>query len=125
MTKQPTATSPLASEIAEALKFPGGGWASKMVVRSISPPPNFAGKPAFEIEYGDMYDRPEFNLRMLVDLGEILGTLDINVDDYSVGGCETCDYGSDYGHTLQIFGPTKRVDELAALVDAGNLVPSR
>lgn len=76
-------------------------------------------KEAFEIEWGDMYERPELSFASLKRLSEIFGTEEIDVDQYSNGGCESCDYGSDYGHTIQIYNPTKNVGEFYALVSKG------
>ena len=92
----------------------------KLIIREC---PQVGGLPIqFEIEYGQMYDPPPFNLGMLVKLGELLGTMEINVDNYAVGGCETCDYNSDYGHTLQVYDPTKNVEILRQLATGTNLL---
>mgnify|MGYP000591318132 CR=1 FL=1 len=67
----------------------------------------------FEITIGKMYESPcKVSFKNLVKLSEIFGTDKIDVDDYANSGCETCDYGSDYGHTIQVINPTKRIDEL-------------
>jgi hypothetical protein len=72
---------------------------------------------SFEIKYGRMYNSPGINFATLKKLSDMFGTDKIDVDNYSSGGCDTCDWGSDYGHTIQIYEPTKRVEELAALHD--------
>lgn len=36
-------------------------------------------------------------------------------DNHSPSGWDSCDWGSDYGHTIQILNPTKRQNELEAL----------
>lgn len=69
-----------------------------------------------EIEYGAMYERPQLDFAKLVRLSEIFGTQKIDVDDYSNYGCESCDYGSDYGHTIQIYEPTKNIQEFKDLL---------
>jgi len=67
----------------------------------------------FEISYGQMYEKPDIELfPTLLALRELFGTEKINVDDYAQGGCETCDYGSDYGHTFQIYDITKNLNIL-------------
>lgn len=71
----------------------------------------------FEIDYGRMYDSPNLNFAKLKALGELFGTEEINVDNYSESGCETCDYGSSYGHTIQITALTHHEEEMAALVN--------
>jgi len=69
----------------------------------------------FELEYGKMYESPQLNFSELKGLSELFGTDEIDVDNYGSCGCDTCDYGSDYGHTIQIFNPTKNVDEMMRL----------
>lgn len=71
----------------------------------------------FTIEYGQMYDSPTLGFKELLKISEIFGTTAIDVDDYSISGCESCDHGSDYGHTIQIKNPTKNLD--AALESCG------
>ncbi len=70
----------------------------------------------FQIEYGQMYESPELSFALLMELSELFGTKEIDVDNYSREGCESCDYGSDYGHTIQIYNPTKNVKEMSGLV---------
>lgn len=69
----------------------------------------------YEITVGSMYTAVGVGLKKLLKLVEMFGTEEIDVDDFSYGGCETCDYGSDYGHTLQLYNVTKRIDELEQL----------
>ncbi len=68
----------------------------------------------YEVTVGKMYSAPciVVNLSNLMKLSEMFGTEKIDVDNYANAGCDTCEYGSDYGHTFQIYEPTKRVDEL-------------
>ncbi len=66
----------------------------------------------YEIRYGCMYDRPEISFSILKTLSMMFGTDEIDVDDYSQGGCESCDYG----HEIQILSPTLRLDELEELI---------
>ena len=76
-------------------------------------------KEAFEIEWGKMYNAPELSFAALKRLSEIFGTEEIDVDDYANSGCDTCGYGSDYGHTIQIYNATKNVGEFYALISKG------
>lgn len=76
----------------------------------------------FEITYGNQYDPPELSLDKLKELAELFGTEAIDVDNYSQSGCESCDWESDYGHTIQVYYPTKSVKELEDLVGKGNLI---
>lgn len=77
----------------------------------------------YELSIGAMYESPikEFNLRTLMKLSDLFGTDEIDVDNFAEGGCESCDYGSNYGHTIQIKNPTKNVEELDELTKLDNL----
>lgn len=70
----------------------------------------------YQLEYGAMYSAPQLSFKKLLALSELFGTDGIDVDDYGSSGCDTCDYGSDYGHTIQIYEPTKNVNEINKLV---------
>jgi hypothetical protein len=73
-------------------------------------------KKGFELEFGQMYEsHAEINFKTLSVLSRIVGTEEIDIDDYANSGCESCDFGSDYGHTIQILNPTLRVVELEEL----------
>jgi hypothetical protein len=55
------------------------------------------------IKLSRMYDAPGLTFQHLTKLSEFFGTIHINDPDYfSNGGCDTCDYGSSYGFTLEI-----------------------
>lgn len=55
------------------------------------------------LKISKMYEAPGLNLQVLMALAEFFGTKHINDDDrFSHGGCETCDYGSEYGFVLTI-----------------------
>lgn len=69
-----------------------------------------------EIKYHKMYEAPTLNLEGLLAIGALFGTKSVDVDNYANGGCETCDYGSEYGHTLQIRRPTKNVEAARLLI---------
>lgn len=69
----------------------------------------------FEIGIYQMYDAPVINFTTLKKLSDLLGTEEIDVNNYSQAGCETCDYGSSYGHEIQVYNPTKYVLELCQL----------
>jgi hypothetical protein len=78
----------------------------EFVVRDIS---QYHGARSFEIEYTNMYSGPERALGYLElrALAEYFGTEKVDVDNVSEGGCETCDFGSRYGHEIQVCAPTK------------------
>lgn len=79
----------------------------------------------YEVVFGQMYEAPPFGLREMKALAELFGVADedLDVDDYSQGGCETCDYYSKYGHEVQLRNVTKREAELKALVGRELLDP--
>lgn len=66
--------------------------------------------PYIEIDISNSYTAPKITLSVLFFLSEVFGTKDIDVDDYAHSGCETCDWGSSYGHTIQIYNATKMLD---------------
>ena len=70
----------------------------------------------YEISYGYMYESPNLSFAILMKLSELFGTEEIDVDDFAYGGCDTCDYGSCYGHEIQVYNPTKNVSEMDRLV---------
>lgn len=74
------------------------------------------GQNNFEIKVGAMYEPPTVNFEILKKLSELFGTVKIDLDNFAEGGCETCDHGSDYGHTIQIYAPTLYVEEMEQLV---------
>jgi uncharacterized protein (TIGR02996 family) len=74
------------------------------------------GRAAAQLVWGKMYDAPGVTFDLLKALSDLFGTTHIDVDDYAEGGCETCDWGSDYGHTIQVYEPTRNAAELKALV---------
>lgn len=50
-----------------------------------------------------MYGAPSLNLPILMEFAEFFETKNINDDDrFNRSGCETCDYGSEYGFTLTV-----------------------
>jgi hypothetical protein len=57
--------------------------------------------------YSSMYDSPPLNFSTMKELSDHFGTDEIDIDGYSQRGCETCDYGSEYGHDVEIMEPTK------------------
>ena len=56
-----------------------------------------------DIELSSMYEAPSLSFYQLTKLSQYFDTDNINdYGTFSVGGCETCDYGSKYGFTLTI-----------------------
>lgn len=70
----------------------------------------------FRITIGSMYNPPKLNFSTLTSLSRLFGTEEIDVNEYSQGGCDSCDWGSDYGHTIDVLNPTKNVDEAKAIL---------
>ncbi len=59
-------------------------------------------------DYVAMYSAPPFSYALLRKWVEFFGTEEIDTSDgISRGGCESCDYGSEYGFTVKIHKPTK------------------
>lgn len=60
----------------------------------------------FEIDFTEMYEAPTLSYKMMKELSELFGTEEIDFDEYSQGGCESCDYGSAYGYRVQVYRAT-------------------
>ena len=86
----------------------------KVVVQAFSDPRD-KGKSGFEIEYSGMYSAPELNFTHLKALSELFGTDKIDVNHFAYSGCDTCDYGSSYGNTIQVYEPQRYADEAPSL----------
>lgn len=57
------------------------------------------------IKVGAMYESPEPEggvVGFLIELSEFFGTENINIDNFAHSGCESCDWGSEYGFELII-----------------------
>lgn len=63
-----------------------------------------------EIKMGSMYEAPALSFAALAAVAELFGTNEITVDGYHSGGCETCDWGSNYGHEITVRNPTRNAD---------------
>lgn len=61
--------------------------------------------PEVKVEVHREYDRITLNLKKLIAMATLFGTDEIVVDDISMRGCPTCDYGSKYGHTFTFVVP--------------------
>lgn len=72
-------------------------------------------KSGFEVFYAQMYETTDLDFSTLLALSELFGTRQIDVDGYSASGCESCDYGSCYGHTIDVINPTKNTEHLHEL----------
>lgn len=92
------------------------------------------GDGSFVIEWVAMYDAPAVSdtFEAMQRLSELFGTTKINIGSgRRNGGCETCDYGSQYGTELTLMKPTKNVEALTALAemrdyfDAGQVKEAR
>lgn len=66
-----------------------------------------------EISISAMYGSPvEINFFFLKKVSELFETDKIDVDNWSKKGCETCDWGSNYGHTIQIYETPTDIKEI-------------
>ena len=68
------------------------------------------GVLTFVIKHSAMYEAPTLMFATLKKVSEIFGTEEIDVDDFANQGCETYDYGSEYGHEIKIMNPTNNVN---------------
>ena len=68
------------------------------------------------IEVGQMYNYIQFSLSSLIALSAIFGTEDIDLEEHSASGCDTCDYGSDYCRTIYIRNLTLKSEEVKELI---------
>ena len=59
-------------------------------------------KDRIQVKLIRMYEFVPVDVKVLFALANIFGTKEINVDQYSTPGCETCDWGSSYEVTLDI-----------------------
>ena len=55
-----------------------------------------------EVRVWTMYDAIPINFHIMMKLAEVFETKDFDVDGWSCAGCETCDWGSEYGHEFFI-----------------------
>jgi hypothetical protein len=71
----------------------------------------------FIIEWGSMYEAPHLSFDKLKALSKLFGTEKIDVDGYAKKGCESCDWGSNYGHIITIEEPTKEVESFKKMIE--------
>lgn len=62
------------------------------------------------VRVSQMYEFVNLTFAILKQISEHYGTDEIDVDDYARSGCDTCDYGSSYTHTVTIEKITKNLD---------------
>lgn len=72
---------------------------------------SFTNENIYVLEIYQMYDKlVALPTMVLMELIQYFGTKKIKVVyDIESSGCETCDYGSRYGYTLEIVNPTRGV----------------
>lgn len=74
------------------------GWESEGCIEVLLNEPEHV-----QVKLACMYEPPAFNIQVIMKVAEFFGTTNINdADKFEWGGCETCDYGSQYGFTLDI-----------------------
>jgi hypothetical protein len=54
------------------------------------------------IEVSQMYEHLPLTFDTLMKLPELLGTKEFSVNQWSHGGCESCDYGSKFAHEFTV-----------------------
>jgi hypothetical protein len=69
----------------------------------------------FEVKLDRMYDEISISFAILKKLSDFFGTVKIDLDDWARGGCETCDHGSSYGVSIQIYESTKNNEFINSL----------
>ncbi len=68
------------------------------------------------INYFDMYRNPvENTFNFGLKLVDLFGTQAIDFDNNSISGCDTCDWGSEYGTVYNIKKITKNMDNMRKL----------
>lgn len=79
-------------------------WAVDRLERTEVEVREFRDRPGIiHITVQAMYESPGRSLPKLIEFGKFLGTNEIeDVDQFGYGGCESCDYGSRYGFTLEV-----------------------
>lgn len=55
-----------------------------------------------------MYEYMGLTFDLMMKISEILGTTEFNVNNYDSGGCETCDYGSNYALSFTFEGELRK-----------------
>jgi len=55
-----------------------------------------------ELKIKQMYEHISLEFKDLLFLSDLFKTTDISTSTYSYDGCETCDYGSEYGTNFVI-----------------------
>lgn len=81
---------------------------------TIAPIKNEKGS-GFEIKISQEYEYVDMNFEILFNLAEYFGTKKIDIDNWSSRGCDTCDYGSSYTHSIQIYDLTKNIPTIKKL----------
>ena len=64
----------------------------------------------YELDFTEMYEPPDITYKLLSVVSEFFGTDEIDIDNMSRRGCESCDYGSRYGAEVQVYKITKEID---------------
>ncbi len=59
-------------------------------------------KDELTVVVSQMYEFLPLNFATLMKLSEVFKTTDFKVNNWSHGGCETCDYGSKYAHEFVV-----------------------
>jgi len=61
------------------------------------------GKGHIDLRVANMYESPGLDFAKLVALSKFFDTMNVETEsEFRYGGCETCDYGSEYGFVLRV-----------------------
>lgn len=69
-------------------------------------------KDFYIIEVYQMYEYLPMDFSIMLKLKDLFQTENFNINQWSASGCETCDYGSRYTHSIKVKGviPSGLVD---------------
>lgn len=71
----------------------------------------------FYFKINRMYNAPALSVAHIMDMVNLFGTKKIDINNYGSSGCETCDYGSQYGYNITVENPTRMIKELKNWID--------
>jgi hypothetical protein len=67
---------------------------------------------SYKIDVSQMYEYLPMDFSIMLKLKDLFQTENFNINQWSASGCETCDYGSMYTHSIKVKGviPSGLVD---------------
>jgi hypothetical protein len=70
------------------------------------------------VEVSQMYEHLPLTFDTLMKLSELFGTKEFTVNQWSHGGCETCDYGSKFAHEFTVKSSAVKAAQASQEIDA-------